>query len=109
MAFVESYRGAGTEGANAAQRAVLGKFGGGLDRFQSQFNVAADDFDAQFRQLVGRSPNANEVSQYFGSVVGGSGLDAFGNNRGLELQQLTQNFIGSRFADDANQYTETQL
>jgi hypothetical protein len=77
--------------------------------YENKFRTAADDFAAQFQQLVGRAPTADETGTYMGSVVGGSGLEAFGKGRGLELNQLTNNYIGSRFQDEAQKITETKL
>lgn len=112
MAIDYHNTGYGTEGDSAARDAFFKKFGydnNNWQTYENKFASATDDFAGQFKQLVGRDPTQSEVSSYLGQVVGGSGLDAFGNNRGLELSQLTSNFIGSRYADEADKVATQKL
>ncbi len=105
---ISDYRGSGTQGGDALQQA-LARGGKSFETYLPQVSGYVDDFAAQFKQLVGREPNANETSSYIGNVLAGSGFDAFTNNRGLELQQLGQNFIGTRYADEADYFTQQKL
>jgi hypothetical protein len=72
-------------------------------KYDQQINSTLADFAAQFKNLVGRDPDENERGAYLGNLVGGSGLDAFRGGRGLELNQLTSNYIGNTFGQDIEQ------
>jgi hypothetical protein len=106
MAIDYKSTGYNTAGDVAARQAFFKKFGynnADWQSYENRFAGATQDFAAQFKSLVGRDPDANEVSSYLGQIVGGSGLDAFGNNRGLELSQLASNYIGNTYAGDVEQ------
>lgn len=78
-------------------------------QYDTQINAALADFSGQFKNLVGRDPTVEERGAYLGNLVGSSGLDAFRNNRGLELNALTSQYIGYQYADEANRIAQEQL
>jgi hypothetical protein len=112
MAFDSYTSVVGTSGDDLARQNYFRRYGydaNQRDAYESKFRSAADEFAGQFKQLVGRLPTTEETSSYMGQIVGGSGAEAFGANRGLELSQLTSNFIGSRYADEADRIATERL
>lgn len=75
----------------------------------AQINSSLADFSGQFRNLVGRDPTHEERGAYLSNLVSNSGLDAFTGNRGLELSQLTGNYIGNQYKDESDRITGEKL